>query len=67
MGPGTQVPLENYHETIWTEWLYKKRVEMVSTLPLPSVDSGGVPSAGNAPAGSRGGDGGALGVNPLAC
>ena len=47
--------------------LYKKRVEMVSTLPLPSVDSGGVPSAGNAPAGSRGDDGGALGVNPLAC
>ena len=40
---------------------------MVSTLPLPPVDSGGVPSAGNAPAGSRGDDGGALGVNPLAC
>ena len=30
---------------------------MVSTLPLPPVDSGGVPSAGNAPAGSRGDDG----------
>ena len=30
---------------------------MVSTLSLPPVDSGGVPSAGSAPAGSRGDDG----------
>ena len=30
---------------------------MVSTLSLPPVDSGGVPSAGNAPDGSRGDDG----------
>ena len=67
VGPGTQGPWEYFSPTNWSEWLYKKRVSMVSTLPLPSVDSGGVLSAGNAPAGSRGGDGGALVVNPLAC
>ena len=55
MGPGAQGPWNNIYEGRGR--LYKKRVAVVSTMSPPSVGSGGVPSAGNAPAGSIGGDG----------
>ena len=53
-GPKT---LELQSWIVWSSSLYKKRVAVVSTMSPPPVDSGGVPSAGNAPAGSRGDDG----------